>query len=181
MAGKLSGFDLVVGQNISRGQRLGQIDNAEQFKLVADVDEFYLARVDLGQRVSFSSGGRDYALRVSKIYPNVERGQFQVDMQFSGPAPEDLRRGQTIQARLTLGDAAQALLIPNGTFFQDTGGRWLFVLSPDGSEALRREVRLGRRNKDHIEVLDGLSSGERVITSTYSGFRDMDRLILDNN
>jgi HlyD family secretion protein len=179
--GKLSGFDMEIGQNVSRGTRIGQVDNADEFKLVADVDEFYLGRTDIDQAVSFERGGREYELRVSKIYPNVEAGQFEIDMQFVDDAPRDLRRGQTIQAKLTLGDASEALLIPNGSFFQDTGGQWIFVASPDGSSAVRRNVRLGRRNTRYIEVLDGLQEGEKVITSPYSGFRDMDLLVLNNS
>ena len=146
VAGKLSGFDLQVGQNVDRGVRIGQIDDADQFKLVADIDEFYLARVDIDQLVAFEHKGRDYRLRVAKVYPNVERGQFEVDMQFIGEAPRELRRGQTIQAKLTLGDASEALLIPNGSFYQDTGGQWIFVVSPEGDEAVKRNVKLGRRN-----------------------------------
>ena len=177
--GKLSGFDMEIGQNVSRGNRIGQVDHADSFKLVADIDEFYLNRTDIGQVVSFTRNGRERALRVSKIYPNVEAGQFEIDMQFVGDAPTDLRRGQTIQAKLTLGDATEALLIPNGSFYQDTGGKWIFVASPDGSTAVKREVKLGRRNTDYIEVLDGLEAGEIVITSPYSGFRDMDLLVLN--
>lgn len=180
VAGKLSGFDLEIGQSVARGERLGQIDNADQFKLVANIDEFYLARVDRDQQVEFELGGRDYALRVTKIYPNVEGGQFEVDMQFEGDTPAALRRGQTIQATLTLGDASEALLIPNGTFFQDTGGRWIFVVSADGATANKRTVRLGRRNRDHIEVLEGLNPGEQVIVSPYSGFQNMERLVLSS-
>jgi HlyD family secretion protein len=178
VAGKLSGFDLEIGQSVARGERIGQIDNADEFKLVANIDEFYLSRVDLEQQVVFQQGGRDYRLQLAKIYPNVEGGQFEVDIQFLGDTPGDLRRGQTIQAKLTLGDASEALLIPNGTFFQDTGGQWIFVVSPDGTVANRRAVRLGRRNRDHIEVLEGLDAGEQVIVSPYSGFQDMERLML---
>lgn len=181
VAGKLSGFDLQIGQNIDRGVRIGQIDDARRFKLVADIDEFYLPRVDLDQLVTFQHKGREYRLRLAKVYPNVERGQFEVDMQFLGDAPQDLRRGQTIQAKLTLGDATEALLIPNGSFYQDTGGQWIFVVSPDGDEAIRRAVKLGRRNSRYIEVLEGLEEDERVVTSPYSGFRDMDRLVLNQS
>jgi HlyD family secretion protein len=179
VAGKLSGFNLEIGQSVERGSRLGQIDNADQFKLTADIDEFYLGRVDIDQAAEFQRGGRRFALRIAKIYPNVEQGQFQVDMQFSDEAPGDLRRGQTIQSKLTLGDANEALLIPNGSFYQDTGGQWIFVVSPDGNTAIKRTVKLGRRNTRYIEVLDGLEQGENVITSPYSGFRDMDQLVLN--
>jgi HlyD family secretion protein len=181
VSGKLSGFDMEIGQNVTRGTRIGQIDNANEFKLVANIDEFYLGRTDIDQVVTFTRGGREHALRVSKIYPNVEGGQFEIDMQFVSGAPRDLRRGQTLQAKLTLGDASEALLIPNGSFFQDTGGQWIFVASPDGGTAVRREIKLGRRNTRYIEVLDGLEEGEVVITSPYSGFRDMDTLILNNS
>lgn len=179
VAGKLSGFNLEIGQSVERGTRLGQIDNSDQFKLTADIDEFYLARVDIDQAVEFERGGRRFELRIAKIYPNVERGQFEIDMQFINDTPTDLRRGQTIQSKLTLGDANEALLIPNGSFFQDTGGQWIFVVSPDGDTAIKRPVKLGRRNTHFIEVLDGLEEGERVITSPYSGFRDMDLLVLN--
>lgn len=179
VAGKLSGFDMEIGQSVSRGIRIGQIDNANEFKLVANIDEFYLARVDIDQAVEFEKNGRRYELRIAKVYPNVEKGQFEIDMQFIGDTPPDLRRGQTIQSKLTLGDANKALLIPNGSFYQDTGGQWIFVVSPDGNTAIKRTVKLGRRNSDFIEVLDGLEVGETVITSPYSGFRDMDELTLN--
>jgi len=181
VSGKLSGFNLEIGQSVARGNRIGQIDNANEFKLVTNVDEFYLGRVDIDQRVSFEEGGREFQLRLAKIYPNVEGGQFEVDMEFLGDTPEGLRRGQTIQAKLTLGDATEALLIPNGSFFQDTGGQWIFVVSPDGDTAIKRTVKLGRRNTKYIEVLDGLQAGEQVITSPYSGFRDMDYLVLNKS
>jgi HlyD family secretion protein len=181
VSGKLSGFDMEIGQNVTRGTRIGQIDNADEFKLVANIDEFYLGRTDIDQVVTFERGGSEQQLRVSKIYPNVEGGQFEIDMQFVDGAPRDLRRGQTIQAKLTLGDASEALLIPNGSFFQDTGGQWIFVASPDGDTAVRRNVKLGRRNSKYIEVLDGLQEGEVVITSPYSGFRDMDQLVLNKS
>lgn len=181
VSGKLSGFDLEVGQNVPRGTRIGQIDNANEFKLTANIDEFYLGRVDIDQQVNFEQDGREFQLRVAKIYPNVESGQFEVDMQFLQEPPQGLRRGQTIQAKLTLGDASEALLIPNGSFFQDTGGKWIFVVSPDGDTAIKRPVQLGRRNTNYIEVLDGLEAGETVITSPYSGFRDMDLLLLNKS
>jgi HlyD family secretion protein len=181
VAGKLSGFNLEIGQNVARGVRIGQIDNANQFKLVANIDEFYLARVDIDQGVKFERNGRKFELRIAKIYPNVENGQFEIDMQFINETPNDLRRGETIQSKLTLGDANEALLIPNGSFFQDTGGQWIFVVSPDGSTAVKRTVKLGRRNTRYIEVLDGLEAGENVITSPYSGFRDMDQLVLNKS
>ena len=178
VAGKLSGLDVEVGQSIQRGGRLGQIDDPTQFKLRVSVDEFYLNRVDLGQQANFERNGTEYALVVGKIYPQVRDGQFELDLTFDHTQPTDIRRGQTIQARLTLGEANNALVIPNGTFYQDTGGNWIFVVTADGSEAHRRSVRLGRRNAKHIEVLEGLEAGERVITSAYSSFKTMQHLSL---
>ncbi|MEH6585251.1 MAG: efflux RND transporter periplasmic adaptor subunit [Halioglobus sp.] len=179
VAGRISGFSMEIGQNVARGMRLGQIDNPNEFKLVANIDEFYLGRVDIDQVVEFERGGRTHRLRIAKIYPNVEKGQFEIDIKFVAEAPGDLRRGQTIQSKLTLGDASEALLIPNGSFFQDTGGQWIFVVSPDGNSAAKRTVKFGRRNTNFIEVLDGLQQGEQVITSPYSAFRDMDRLVMN--
>jgi len=178
VSGKLSGFNIEVGESIVRGGRLGQIDDPDGFKLNVQIDEFYLGRVDLGQ-VAIAESGRDsYDLRVSKIYPQVNNGQFEVDMLFEDD-PAGMRRGQTMQVKLTLGDNSDAILIPNGSFYQETGGNWIFVVSPDGAEAVKRNVQLGRRNTDFIEVLDGLEPGEKVITSPYTSYVDMDRLTLD--
>ena len=178
VGGKLSGFNIEVGQSIERGGRLGQIDDPDGYKLNARIDEFYLGRVDLQQVATAEHGRREYGLRVVKIYPQVNNGQFEVDMVFD-EEPTGVRRGQTLQLKLTLGDNSDAVLIPNGSFYQETGGNWVFVVSPDGSEAVKRPVRLGRRNTDFIEVLDGLEPGERVITSPYTSYVGMDRLTLD--
>ena len=178
VAGKLSGFDVEIGESIERGGRLGQIDDPDGYKLNARIDEFYLGRVDIGQTASVTHNGRELQLQVAKIYPQVNEGQFEVDMTFD-EEPAGLRRGQTLQLRLTLGDNSDAILIPNGSFYQETGGNWVFVVAPDGSEAIKRTVRLGRRNTDYIEVLDGLEPGEKVITSPYTSFTGMDRLVLD--
>jgi len=178
VSGKLSGFNIEVGQSIVRGGRLGQIDDPDGYKLNVQIDEFYLGRVDL-QQVATAEHSRDtYDLRVAKIYPQVNNGQFDVDMVFEED-PVGLRRGQTMQLKLTLGDNSDAVLIPNGSFYQETGGNWIFVVSSDGTEAVRRTVRLGRRNTDFIEVLDGLEPGEKVITSPYTSYVGMDRLTLD--
>ena len=179
LAGKLSGFDIEVGQSIVRGGRLGQIDDPNGYKLNVRIDEFYIDRVDLQQVAVAEHNGRDIGLLVSKIYPQISDGQFEVDMTLA-EEPDGLRRGQTKQVRLTLGDNSDAILIPNGAFYQETGGNWIFVVSADGTEALKRTVRMGRRNTEFIEVLDGLEAGERVITSPYSSYIDMDRLALDN-
>jgi len=178
VTGQLTAFSIQVGQSFTRGERLGQIDSAGRNKLRAQVDEFYLGRVTEGQIANAEVGGRAYRMRVSKIYPQVRNGAFEVDLQFVGQEPADLQRGQTVQTRLTLGDPAPALLIPNGAFYNETGGNWVFVVSPDGDSAVKRQVRLGRRNADYIEVLDGLDPGERVITSPYTGFAERDRLDL---
>lgn len=175
VAGKLSGFNIEVGQSIGRGERLGQIDTPDDYKLSAFIDEFYLGRIDIGQRAHFD----DFTLSISKIYPQVQNGQFEVDLTFDESQPQQIRRGQTIQTKLTLGDATEALLIPNGAFYQDTGGNWVFVVTADGTEAVRRNVRLGRRNSRFIEVIEGLEQGERVVTSPYSSYQDMQRLKLN--
>ena len=174
--GKLTAFNPEVGQSLTKGERLGQVDDPSHRKIAADVDEFYLNRVALGQTATLSWNGKDYALQVAKTYPQVRDGHFTVDLVFTGSEPADIRRGQTLQLKLTLGDAADALMIPDGAFYQDTGGSWLFVVAPDGKTAVRRNVRLGRRNTRFIEVLDGLQSGEKVVVSPYSGFLDKDRL-----
>jgi HlyD family secretion protein len=178
IAGKLSGFNIEVGQSIERGGRLGQIDDPDGFKLNVRIDEYYLGRVDLEQVAVAEHNNRSFNMEIAKIYPQVKDGQFEVDMAFN-EEPVGVRRGQTLQLRLTLGDNTGALLIPNGSFYQETGGNWIFVVSPDGSEAIKRPVRLGRRNTSFIEVLDGLEAGERVVTSPYTSYADMDRLSLD--
>jgi HlyD family secretion protein len=178
VSGQLTAFSIQVGQSMNRGERLGQIDSAGRNKLVAQVDEFYLGRVEPGQVATAEWGGKTYRLKVAKIYPQVRNGTFEVDLQFIGAEPPELQRGQTLQTRLTLGDPTPALLIPNGAFYNETGGSWVFVVTPDGSEAVKRPVRLGRRNAEFIEVLEGLEPGEKVLTSPYTGFADKDRLDL---
>jgi HlyD family secretion protein len=176
VSGKLTAFDIEIGQSLSRGERIGQIDDPTQFKVSANIDEFYLGRVDLGQTAELTTSGTAYTMRISKVYPNVVNGQFEVDLLFTGDTPQNIRRGQTLNTRLQLGDPMEALLIPNGAFYQDTGGNWVFVVSSDGSQAVKRNVRLGRRNLRFIEVLDGLEPGEKVITSPYTNYVEMDRL-----
>ncbi len=179
VTGQLTAFSIQVGQSMNRGERLGQIDSAGRNKLVAQVDEFYLGRVAENQTATAELGGKTYRLRVAKIYPQVRNGTFEIDLQFIGQEPAELNRGQTVQTRLTLGDPEPALLLPNGAFYNETGGNWVFVVTPDGGEAVKRQVRLGRRNADYIEVLEGLDPGERVITSPYTGFAERDRLDLN--
>jgi len=176
VTGQLSGFDVQLGQSLQQGERIGQIDSAGGNKLQADVDEFYLGRVQVGQTATAEVDGKTYRLKVSKVYPQVRNGQFQIDLQFVGAAPASVQRGQTVETKLTLGDSSKALLIPNGAFFSDTGGNWIFVVDKSGNGATKRQVELGRRNSDFIEVLGGLKSGEQVVTSTYSGLTDKSHL-----
>jgi HlyD family secretion protein len=179
VSGQLTAFSIQVGQSLNRGERLGQVDSAGRNKIVASVDEYYLGRVQPGQTATVDSGGKTYRLKVAKIYPQVRNGVFQVDFQFVGAEPAAVQRGQSLQLRLTLGDTAPALLIPNGAFYNETGGSWIFVVTPDGRKAVKRQVRLGRRNANFIEVLEGLEPGEHVLTSPYTGFADKDRLDLE--
>jgi HlyD family secretion protein len=178
--GQLSAFSIQIGQSMSKGERLGQIDSPGRNKLRAQVDEFYLGRVQIGQIATVDYAGKTYKLKVARIYPQVKNGIFEADLWFLGDEPKGIQRGQTLQARLTFGDPTPARLLPNGAFYNDTGGSWVFVVAPDGHRAIKRQVHLGRRNQDFIEVLDGLDPGEKVITSPYTGFADKDRLDITN-
>ena len=181
VTGQLSGFDIQLGQSLQQGERIGQVDSAGADKLQADVDEFYLGRVQVGQRATADFEGKTYRLKVAKVYPQVRNGQFQIDLLFDGPEPKGVQRGQTLQAKLTVGDSSKALLIPNGAFFNDSGGAWVFVVDRGGNSATKRQVQLGRRNSDYIEVLSGLKPGDRVITSSYSGLTDKDSLTFSSS
>jgi HlyD family secretion protein len=176
MDGQLAALDAEVGQSKAQGAVLGQVDSLDRFKLTAQVDEFYLGRVVLGQEALFTVDGRNYRARVAKIYPQVANGTFKVDLNFDGAAPTGIHTGEAIDLKVELGGAARAMMLPNGPFYQDTGGNWVFVLAPDGQYATRRNVRLGRRNPEFVEVLDGLKPGERVIISGYEAFQTMDRV-----
>lgn len=179
-AGQLTSMNAEIGESKARGERLGQIDDVDRFKATALVNEFYLSRVRIGQRAQLEINGRDYRLEISKIYPEVQAAQFEVDLRFIGEAPTDIRRGQTLQLRLVLGDSNErAVLLANGPFFNDTGGAWVFVLSPDGKTATRRSVQLGRRNPNMIEVDSGLIPGDEVIISSYANFIEVERLFID--
>lgn len=175
-SGKLTAFNVEIGQSVDRGERMGQIDDPDVFKVVANIDEFYLGRVDIEQTAELNSGGKNYTLKISKVYPQVTNGQFEIDMKFDGEQPDNIRRGQTLQTRLQLGSPTEAVLIPNGAFYQDTGGNWIFVVAEDGDKAIRRQIRTGRRNVRYIEVLEGLEVGEKVVTSPYANYLDMDQL-----
>lgn len=174
--GKLTALNAEVGQSLSPGARIGQIDDPERFKLSAFIDEFYLGRVEVDQRADWIENGRRYSLRVSKIYPQVKDREFEVELMFLEEQPDRIRRGQTLQLQLFLGESSDAVLLANGSFYQDTGGAWVFVVAPEGDHAVRRDVRLGRRNMRYIEVLEGLQPGEQVVTSSYAGYLDMQRL-----
>ncbi len=185
MDGRLTALDAEIGQSKSAGAVLGQVDSLDRFKLTAQVDEFYLGRVAPGQTALFSVDGHNYQATLFKIYPQVANGTFRIDLHFAGPLPREIHVGQAIDLRLELGGAASAIRLPNGPFYQDTGGHWVFVVSPDGRYALRRNIRLGRRNPDHVEVLQGVAPGEQVIVSGYEAFQRVDRIELepgsDNN
>ena len=181
VTGELSGFDIQLGQSLQQGERIGQVDSAGADKLQADVDEYYLGRVAVGQRATADFNGKTYRLKVAKVYPQVRNGQFQIDLTFDGGEPSGVQRGQTIQAKLTVGDSSRALLVPNGAFFNDTGGNWVFVVDRSGNSASKRQVQLGRRNSDYIEVLGGLKPGEQIITSSYAGLIDKDHLAFAND
>lgn len=176
--GKLSAFSLEVGQSLAPGDRIAQLDDPARFKLIAELDEFYLNRVELDQAAEYVAGDKAYRLAVRKLRPQVQDGHFQLELEFVGDAPTELRRGQTAQTRLWLGQPVEAVLVPNATFFNDTGGAWVFVVGADGRHATRRKVRLGRRNPQSIEVLDGLTPGEVIVTSSYANYLDLDRLEL---
>jgi HlyD family secretion protein len=180
VTGELSGFDIQLGQSLQQGERVGQVDSTGSNKLQADVDEYYLGRVHVGQSATAEVDGKTYRLKVAKVYPQVRNGQFQIDLVFDGAAPTSVQRGQTLQTKLTLGDSSKGVLIPNGAFFNDTGGNWVFVVDKGGNSATRRQVQLGRRNSDFIEVLGGLKPGERVVTSSYSGLIDKNRLTFNS-
>jgi len=176
--GQLTALTAEVGQSKAQGAVLGQVDSLDRFKLTALVDEFYLGRIVLGQSAIFTSDSRDYKAAVAKIYPQVTNGTFRIDLHLENP-PQGIQTGQAFDIKLELGRAATALMLPNGPFYQETGGNWIFVVAPDGRYATRRTVRLGRRNPEHVEVVDGLAPGERVIVSGYEAFQKIDRVEFD--
>ena len=177
-AGVLTDFRLLVGETVRPDQRIGRIDDPQRFKLVAQVDEFYLSRVTTGRPGLAVQDGARYPLRVATIYPQVKDGRFTVEMVFTGPQPPVISPGQGLDARVTLGEPARALLLPQGAYAGDGGGAWVFVAAPDGRHAERRTVRLGRRNDTQVEVLSGLAAGEDVIVSGYTSFGKAGRLEL---
>lgn len=176
--GTLSGLRAEIGQTIAQGARIAQIDVLDAFKVRARIPEHYVTRVTSGLRGSFTQGGQEHTIEVFKIYPEVSNGEFDVDLRFVNIAPEDIRRGQTFQVRLQLSEDMEAVMVPRGPFFQDTGGQWVYVLDATGT-ATKREVKLGRQNPDMYEVLEGLQPGDRVVTSRYAQFNDADELLIE--
>jgi len=177
ISGQLSSFNSEVGETKNAGENLGQIDQTDGYKLRARIDERYVSRTYLGQNAEFEYSGNTFRLEISKIYSNITGGAFEVDLHFIDEAPEALRRGQTIQLRLQFSGIAEALIIPRGGFYQETGGNWIYVLDASGSQGTKRRIRIGRQNIHHYEVLEGLEPGEQVIVSSYDGFGAKDRLI----
>ena len=176
--GELGLLDVELGQSISPGQMIGQLNDLSDYKVQAQIDEHYIDRVRQGLAATFQRGGKTYGLQVRKVYPEVRQGKFRCDFTFRGERPENIRTGQTYYIDLELGQPEQAVLIPRGTFFQTTGGQWIFVLDKSGGKAYRRNIRIGRQNPQYYEVLEGLEPGERVITSGYEAFKDSEVLVI---
>ncbi len=176
--GELGLLDVELGQSIQPGQMIGQINDLSDYKVQAQIDEHYIDRVRQGLAATFSRGGKQYRLQVRKVYPEVREGKFRCDFVFRGERPENIRTGQTYYIDLELGQPEQAVLIPRGTFFQTTGGQWIFVLDKNGGKAYRRNIRIGRQNPLYYEVLEGLEPGERVVTSGYEAFKDNEVLVI---
>ncbi len=178
VSGHLTSLNAEIGESKKRGERLGQIDILDGFKVRVPIDEHYIARIDKGQQATFSLSGGTYRMTIAKIYPEVLESRFMVDMSFNGEEPGGIRRGQTFRLRLELGELSETVLLETGGFYQKTGGRWVYVLDELGAEAKKRQIHLGRQNTEFYEVLDGLEPGERVITSSYDTYGDNDRLVL---
>ena len=176
--GELGLLDVELGQSIQPGQMIGQINDLSDYKVQAQIDEHYIDRVRQGLTATFTRGDKQYQLQVRKVYPEVREGKFRCDFIFRGERPENIRTGQTYYIDLELGQPEQAVLIPRGTFFQTTGGQWIFVLDKSGSKAYRRNIRIGRQNPQYYEVLEGLEPGERVVTSGYEAFKDNEILVI---
>ncbi|NQU27646.1 MAG: HlyD family efflux transporter periplasmic adaptor subunit [Candidatus Marinimicrobia bacterium] len=178
VSGQLTSLNAEIGESKNRGERLGQIDVLDGFKLRVNIDEYYISRVSIGQTGTFTFAGDQYKLAVKKVYPEVLNGRFEVDMEFVGEEPEGIRRGQSQHIRLELGDPSEALLLARGGFFQKTGGQWVYLLDESGNFAEKQPIRLGRQNTDVFEVLEGLNPSDQVITSSYDTFGDIDKLVI---
>ncbi|MBP1617775.1 MAG: efflux transporter, family, subunit [Bacteroidetes bacterium] len=176
--GQLGLLEVEIGQNVPTGGRVGQISVLSDFKVEASIDEYYIDRIRQGLGATFERQDKNFALRVRKVYPEVRDKQFKVDFVFSGERPDNIRAGQTYYINLQLGQPTESILIPRGPFYQTTGGKWIFVVSRDGSKAIRRNITIGRQNPNYYEVTSGLDAGEKVITSSYDSFGDAQELVL---
>ncbi len=177
--GQLSRPQLDAGQNVNPGQRMGQVDIVGSYKVRVEIDELYYPRISQGLHATTSYNNKDYELQITYIYPTIQNGRFTVDMEFLGEAPEGIRRGQSLRLRIELGQSSEELLLPVGGFYKDTGGNWVFVIEGDGNRAVRRNVKLGRKNTENFEVLEGLQPGDKVITSSYENFGNNEVLVLN--
>ncbi|MCK5210188.1 MAG: HlyD family efflux transporter periplasmic adaptor subunit [Cyclobacteriaceae bacterium] len=177
--GQLATPDHELGQSIVRGERIGQTDVLGFYKIRVRIDELYLPRVDIGLNGSFSQSRKSFGLVITKIYPTITEGRFEVDMEFTGDQPESLKRGLSVRIRLELGNSAQALLLPMGGFYKDSGGNWVFLVDKSGNRAVKKDIRLGRKNSEFFEVMGGLEAGQKVITSSYDHFGDNEVLLLN--
>ena len=175
--GELGLLEVVLGQSIGSGAKIGQINALDSYKIEALIDEHYIDRVSAGLTATFERQNETYDAVIRKVYPEVRSGKFQADFKFSGEQPANIRTGQTYYLNLQLGQPESAVLIPRGTFYQQTGGKWIYVVSPDGGKAIKREIRIGRQNPQYYEVLEGLEPGEKVITSGYDNFGDNEVLV----
>ena len=176
--GQLTVLDAEVGQSIPKNGRIGQIDILSSYKVVAQIDEHYIDKVRKGLTAVIERQGKEYKLKIRKVFPDVRNGRFTIEMVFVDEKPENMRTGQTYHSRLQLGNSKEALLLDKGSFFQETGGQWIFVLSKDGKYAEKRDIKIGRQNPKYYEILGGLEAGEKVIVSGYGSFGDNERLQL---
>ena len=177
--GEVGMLDAVLGQSLQQGANIGQVNDLTTYKVQAQIDEHYIDRITTGLVASFERQDTRYEMQLRKVYPEVRNGQFKADFRFVGDAPENIRSGQTYYLNLQLGEAAEAILIPRGSFYQATGGRWIYVVDASGEKAYRREIRIGRQNPQYYEVIEGLQVGEKVITSSYDNFGENEVLILN--
>ncbi|MEG1794701.1 MAG: efflux RND transporter periplasmic adaptor subunit [Rikenellaceae bacterium] len=176
--GELGMLDIVLGQSVNMGQKIGQINDLSDFKIEAQIDEHYIDRVRAGLDASFERQGHDFTITLRKVYPEVREGRFRADFTLGVARPKNMRIGQSYNLNLQLGQSTESIIIPRGTFYQTSGGSWIYVVSEDGTKAYKRQITLGRQNPQFYEVLDGLSEGEKVIVSSYSSYGDNDVLIL---
>ena len=175
--GELGLLDVVLGQSIAAGTKIGQINSVGTYKVEAQIDEHYIDRVIAGLEATFERQGETYSTVIRKVYPEVRDGKFKADFKFDGEQPDNIRAGQTYYLNLQLGQPEEAVIIPRGTFYQKTGGKWIYVVNKEGTKAVKREIRIGRQNPQYYEVLEGLEPGEKVITSGYDTYGDSDILV----